>query len=343
MAGTACSGVDGVTAPSVTDVLSGYKLLSNPRTGIPIGAVWYQGTGPNAEGAASENIVRDDGAAVLNFTQVQRRVLAANVASFIGLTGVQAKHLIVDLSDLKVVRVKDIFQVGVTPDDSVLYEGISAGRMTFRYRRRLGLDLGSRFAAKGIPVDAKLTTGNIESVTVDGTDLYLAYRVLKFVHLNRDESAVMTDGTPDRMTIHARGLRLTADASAMKQCGHAEDVEDVKRCIADAPIKITIMDPNLTTISGRAFTKDITVRIGQGVTQPFTIPLRKENELATGTVFVARYIQFNIPMPKLWPPVASDDGSPAVHIQFIPGAKSGTLTETSYEMRELADPRAKGW
>ncbi len=344
---SACRPCKGVSSRCIADVLSGYQLLSNPRTAIPIGAVWYQATGPNGNGAASENIVTDDGAAVFKFTQVQRRVLAANVASFIGLTGVQAKQVVVDLEDLKVVRVKDIFQLDVTADDSILYEGISAGRMTFRYRRGLGLDLGSKFAAKNIPVvDAKLTTGNIESVTVDGSNLYLAYRVVKFVQLNRSESKVRTDGTPDDMSISVAGLKITADASAMKPCGHAADVQD---CIAAAPIKMTIMDPNLTTISGKAFTKDITVRIGQDREKPFTILQRKEKDLATGTVLVARYIQFDIPTPRVSPStepsVLGGHDSPVqmAYIQFIPGAVSGKLTEIFYEMRDLADPQAKGW
>ena len=332
--------------PPVPDVLAGYKLLSNPRSSIPIGAIWYQGQGPNGRGAASENVETVEGAAVLNFTQIQKRVLAAHLTSYIGLTGVQAKNVVVDLSDLKVVRVKDVFQLDVRTNDNILYEGISAGTMTFTYDRGLGLDVGGRFAVKGVPADATLTTGNVQMVTVHGSNLFLAHRVSQFVSLEESESKVMTDGTPDNMAVLARGLEITAGASAMKECALEPDVE---ACIVEAPIKMSIIDPKLTTIGGNAIVKDITYRMRHDRMKPFTVSYRKENELATGTVFVAKYIQFDIPMPRVTRPkgliVAGDSDSPApeAHIHFIPGASSGKLTDLVYELRELADPWATGW
>lgn len=326
-------------------VFEGYKLLSNPRANIPIGAVWFQDQGPNGNRAAAENIEIVDGATVVNFTQDQRRTLIANVARFIGLTGVQAKNVTVNLSDLKVVRVKDIFQMDVSTDGNILYEGISAGTMTFTHGRDLNLDLASEFTAKGIPVDAAVTTGNNRSVTVNGSNLFLAYRVLKVTTLDRSRFDVITDGSPERMTVSARGLEITADASAMKAC---DDMDSIETCLAEAPIKLTIVDSRLTALNGSTASKEITVRIGQERNKRFYLSRQTEKELPDGTVFVNKYIQFDIPMPKVYGPspgIAGDGDSPAceILIQFRPGATSGKVTEVYYQMKQLADPRATGW
>jgi|GEM_PF-6951943 len=168
------------------DPFAGFQIMGTPRSNLPIGANWKLGIGPNGSGASSENLRVAQSYGEGNLSQSKDFEL--------GLKGALAKWLKLDLSAgaekdtgvdlefdaLEVVTVKDLTQLDILPNQSVLYEGLRVGKLKLVYdkSRRIGIEaeLNEHFGN----VETDLIDDKQVSSVVSGANLFVAYRLFTF-------------------------------------------------------------------------------------------------------------------------------------------------------------------
>lgn len=161
------------------DPLANYAALDFPRSGVPIGARWIQGTGPDGAATEGSNISHSSGLASMVLTSTLKRDMSFNLGRFLGLTAKKARNLNATYSALSVDRVADITRIeGLKPGGQILYEAIKAGKIEIKTDQSTGQTLKAAAEAKGIPIIGSAEAGNTATITLNGSDLYVAYRVM---------------------------------------------------------------------------------------------------------------------------------------------------------------------
>lgn len=330
-------------------VLADYKIMTNPRQNIPVGAPWLQNSGPNGTGAAPENIRVDAGISSMVFSSDQRASLEASLARFLSLNASQTDRLDVSYDDLAITRVEDIFQLAVSPDSQILYEGVSAKKMTFNFSGGMGGGADANFEARGLPIVADVSAGQNRTITVNGENLFLAYRVMEFKWLDSATSNILMDGTATNLTvIGASGTSVAADASQLHTCvcgtpsGSVMPAAQPTSCFDTAPIELDVTVG--TQISGRPISKKVSHRIGPDRDRKTMLSREQEKVLETGVVYKTKTIEFDVPAPTIskTPGAQIPYPSGSCELRFQP-APSGAVVETLYEIRPVKTPVAPGW
>ena len=326
--------------PSPPDIggnpLAGYKSMSNPRSSVPVGAVWIQNSGPNGDSAESDNLQVDKGISSLSYTANSNPSLVLGLAEYFGLSANQTQDLVVTLKNIETTRVRDVFRLNVSPGQNILYEALKAESISFTIKSVAGANLGSNFEARGVPVTAKISGGNSTTVTIDGSGLYLAYRVMKFQHLDRTNHTILSDGEARDLRLLIPSYQVQADALGLHNCACDLALPE-QTCIKDNPIKIAVTDPNGTAIGGTPPAKNVVHYIDADRNKTYPLWVRTEGELPTGTVFVARYMRLDLR------PSIEDAGSGNSCMVRFPPIRAGSITEITYQMQPVPDPVATGW
>lgn len=168
------------TASAQTEgVFRDYVALTVPRENIPVGAEWIPGVGPNGE-AASDNVNVSFGMSGTSITTNLRRKIAFGLGSLLGLDGNTATERTITLEDIEIHRVKDIARLRLAAGQQVLFEGIKAKSISIKVDKSKGAQIEAAANAKGLPITASVDAGDSRRITIDGSDLFLAYQVISF-------------------------------------------------------------------------------------------------------------------------------------------------------------------
>jgi len=169
-----------VNAAAQTDgIFKEHTALVVPRANIPIGAEWIPGVGPNGEGTPS-NVGISAGMSGSTIDTTTRRKIAFGLGSLLGLDANATNERNVKLEGIEIHRVKDLGQLPLAAGQQVLFEGIKAKTISIVVDKVNGAKLKAAAEAKGIPVSADVDAGGTRKITLDGSDLFLAYQVISF-------------------------------------------------------------------------------------------------------------------------------------------------------------------
>jgi hypothetical protein len=326
-----CQSIEDV--PTSPNPLVGYKVMDNPRSFVPVGAIWINNYGPNGIGVADENIEIVEGVDRYSFNSSTNAEATLSVARMVGLSSRNAKNIDVIIEGLQMYRVRDIFSLGVTSGQNVLYEAVKAKSIKIDLSGQLGADVRALLQAKGIPYNVFVRGNNKESITIDSSNLFFAYRVVGFVYLDHSRFNVLVDGYANDIFFSANGYQMVADASSLDDC-FCKKMRSSEDCFGE-PIYITITEPSGTSIGGIPSTKDVIHRPYLDWNKNYLLWTRTERELDTGTVFRTRYLSLDLRRSITVYP------GPECMVQFSPGASGGGIIENFYELRTLASP--SGW
>jgi hypothetical protein len=166
-------------------LLGGYKIMDAPTSEVPIGARWQQGYGPVGPGAAAENIVTRRSFSSLTLSRAARRGLEIRMAEYIGLQPGSSAKLSASVSEISVSSVKDSAKLGYQPGDAFLSDAMKASKITITTESQAEAELVAGLQARGLRVASQGTAEGQETLTVEGVDLFFAYRV---VRLERNEA-----------------------------------------------------------------------------------------------------------------------------------------------------------
>jgi hypothetical protein len=162
------------------DFFQGYQSISVPRSDIPIGAKWWSGVGPNGPGTTAENIDVSSGAANYKINKDLQGKIGFSLATFLGLDSDTSRKVKAELEGITVYRVKNVSSIaGLVAGDQLLFEGIKAKKITLSTDASIGGSLSSSAKARGFPVSISMSGSDTAHVELDGSDLFLAYRVIE--------------------------------------------------------------------------------------------------------------------------------------------------------------------
>lgn len=159
-----------------TGLFKEYDALVTPRADVPIGALWIPGIGPSGNGAEG-NIAITKGVSSNTISSNVRKQIGLGLGKLFGLGGGRNTVKSVELADVEIHRVSDIGELKINAGQQFLLEAIKAGRITIVIDEASNATLNANAATQGIPITANLDLGNVRKVTLDGSNLFLAYQV----------------------------------------------------------------------------------------------------------------------------------------------------------------------
>jgi hypothetical protein len=165
------------TIAQTDGIFRDYAALTVPRADIPVGAEWIPGVGPNGDGA-SDNISVAAGMSASTINTTLHRKIAFGLGSLLGLDADSATDRTVGLEGIEIHRVKDIGKLRLAAGQQVLFEGIKAKRILVTVDKARSAQLQAAAQAKGIPITASIDAGSTRKITLDGSNLFLAYQVI---------------------------------------------------------------------------------------------------------------------------------------------------------------------
>jgi hypothetical protein len=238
-AGAAADTPDFIPKPS--GVFTEFTALEQPRADLPVGALWVQGFGPFGAGARADNLetIRSLSSLALN-REMQLR-LTIGIATLLNLDPGYRSKLSARFSDLTVVRVKDPSKLEGPQSEPRIYEALKAGTITITTDSDLSADLNGSISAAGLPVLGRGDNGRIRSFTVDGKDMFIAFRVVtsKTITSKVEEErlAALEDGPGAAL----HGHKVQLDAAELNQClCPASTAETAEACVRDKPVTIKV-------------------------------------------------------------------------------------------------------
>src|SRR5215216_6021877 len=159
----------GPIAAQGSSPLRDFKVLSTPRQGIPIGAIW-QNFGPDGDGLPESQLrVKNSLSAFTSDRSIQAQA-NLGIINWLGLSASVAGRTQITYDSVEVVTVADLLRAGLQPGNKVLYEGIRV--RSFQVANDLAGAGGLRAAAaKALGDDGSARVSSDGSVRLAGTDL----------------------------------------------------------------------------------------------------------------------------------------------------------------------------
>src|SRR4051812_23780755 len=199
--------------PRPGEVYHGFSAMAEPKPELPVGALWVQGYGPYGEGAAADNLVTMRGLSGFTATGDLQLSLTLGLGSLLHIDPQYRTKISARFSDLSVVRVKDVSKLSGPAGQPRIYEALKAGTITVTADKSLGLDFDAQMRTARFPVLGRGDTGRTQSVTIDGKDMFLAYRVVTPLAVRaRAESARIrpTEEGGGEVLVHGYRIRVSA-------------------------------------------------------------------------------------------------------------------------------------
>lgn len=177
---TALSGCAAVsTRIGGRSLLGGYKIMDAPTADMPIGALWKQGYGPVGPGATPDNLVTRRSFSSLTLNRAARRGVEVQLANYLGLQPESSARLTATISEVSIASVRDVGALGYQPGDAFLSDGMRASKIAISTESEAEAQLVAGLQARGLRVTGQGSGGGREVLTVEGVDLFFAYRVVR--------------------------------------------------------------------------------------------------------------------------------------------------------------------
>jgi hypothetical protein len=212
---------DFVSKPA--EVFEDFTALNEPRTDVPVGALWIEGYGPHGEGAASDNLVTIRSLSGVTLSGELQVRLTLGLATLMNISPGYGSHLNARFSDLTIVRVKDLAKVAGPQAEPRISEALRAGMITISTDSDIGLDLGGRLDATKLPVVGTADTGRKRTFAIDGRDLFIAFRVASSLPSRSEpkEVVIRGEGKPVEVSLNGYKLRLEHTVRAFGEAAPA--------------------------------------------------------------------------------------------------------------------------
>lgn len=193
-----------------TGLFKDYDALATPRANLPIGAQWIPTVGPGGAGDPT-NVSITQGVSSNTLSTNVKKQIAFVLGNLLGIGGGSTTVTSVELSDIEIHRVADLSLLKISAGQQVLFEGVKAGKITMTVDKESALKLNANAAARGVPITASADMGNMRKVTLDGSNLFLAYQVISLgvpkvtIKSHRYKESLVTIDKFHRFTFYMSG------------------------------------------------------------------------------------------------------------------------------------------
>jgi len=161
--------------PTGSDIFESYSALDEPRSDLPVGALWVQGYGPVGDGAGSDNLLLVRSVSGITINRDLQLGLTLGILKLFNIDPSQRSHFSARVADLTIVRVKDTSKLLGPSGEPRIYEALRAGSITVSSDKDISLSGSSD--GIDLPVLGRAGAGKKRSLTLEGRDLFIAYRV----------------------------------------------------------------------------------------------------------------------------------------------------------------------
>lgn len=182
--------------PRPSGIYQRFTALTEPRVELPVGALWVTGYGPSGPGAAADNLVTERSLSGITFDNDLQLSFTAGLLKFFDLDPSIRNKVTARLADMSIVRVRDLAALPGPAGQPRLYEAVKVGTVTITTTRDVGLDIQSHALAQGLAVIERGSTGAIRTYTIEGRDIFFAYRLARFLTTSGERQHL--DVLPDR-------------------------------------------------------------------------------------------------------------------------------------------------
>lgn len=317
--------------PSPGGIFGEFTALTEPRTEVPVGALWVQDYGPTGDGAGADNLITVKSLAGVTINRETQLSLFSGILNLFGFEPSYRSKVSVRLADVTIVRVKDPSKLTGPTEEPRLYEALRAGTITISTDNDLGLDLDTRAAGQSLPVVGRADTGRRRSFSIDGRDMFIAYRV-----------ATLKGSQDDGVELAVRRGRPSAEASlgeyrirvAILSIGNPP-ADTSNSCLLADTIEVTL-NKKSSGLDKQTAPQAATHRFVDGT--PLRIPLPVPQADGRGGLYtaislksVARKADAGNPVPV--ENCSSDESRQAKFIASLEGTR----------LQTLSSPRAPSW
>lgn len=322
--------------PKPSAIFSDFTALEQPRADVPVGALWVQGFGPHGPAAAADNIetIRSLSGVTLNREMQLRFTLG--LASFLNIDPGYRSRINARFADVTIVRVKDIAALAGPAGEPRIYEALKAGTITITTDSDLSADLNGNINAAGLPVLGRGDNGHLKSFTIDGKDMFVAFRIvtMKRVRGKPQEAKLRAGGSA---MLRISGYEVEADASGIGpcQCGSQATQQSGGCSPTNRGVAISIRR-NGKTVSADPQAEPASHLVGRK-TLSFVLPVPIAD--GQGGLFTTLSIEadFDAGSSTGEAHAAEDCGRPLGRQAKLTVVPTGTRIET------LAEPKSKDW
>lgn len=311
--------------------------MDQPRTDVPVGALWIQNYGPTGEGAAPDNletIKSLTGVAINNDLQLS---LTAGLFTLFGLDPSYKNRVTARFTDVAIVRVKDMTKLSGPREEPRIYEALKAGTITITTDNSVGLDFDAGARARGLPVVGRADTGRNKSLTIDGRDMFIAYRVatLKAVQGEVEEVRLRaTDGGADGQVAE---YRIAIDTAELDKCmDEAAPAAQAKACETSVDVGLVVAKAGGQAASPSSV-PSVTYNLSKDAGQTKVLQLPVPIADGKGGLFTSMLVRPNLEY-------AESKGAGVAKAGLRLGGKSRlTVSLRGTRLETLKGPKAVGW
>jgi hypothetical protein len=321
-------------ADSIAGILpAGYEAMDLPRSSIPIGARWRQGVGPDGVGVPESELERVESAANISSTSEFAQEVQIAVTGYLGMDSKFTRSASVELSGLTIERLASLDKVSVGVP--VLYEGLKAARITIKYDAEFDASLKANASVKNLPIVLSSDTDARRSLTLDGSNLYLAYRVVELKN-----GSVRRWRRSQFSSRNLKGYEVRLDTRNIQSCMcSAGDWESAERCAAEVPAIVQVVNYARVRSDGSPYERAFDL-FGQAVPGGKGLYLRQgppPGRFPLGTMNSGERVTSDILV------VGAKFTAVAVHGCMLVPQYELELVRSKFRLRSFKSPSAPGW
>lgn len=168
----------------VRSPLSGFALLSLPRSDISIGSAWQQGYGPTGNGLAEASLLKATSLEQADLRSVREfhDKAAAEMKNLLQISaggkGIEIEDI--HLRKLTLIRVADLSSLQIVPGRSYIWEGVRVDDFSASVSNTATASLLAKLRQiqPVARVEQTATSSSTDNLAVSGFNLFVAYRIV---------------------------------------------------------------------------------------------------------------------------------------------------------------------
>lgn len=323
--------------PQPSDIYERFSAFEEPRSDVPVGALWIQGYGAFGDGAAPDNLATIKSLSGVVMTRELQLGLAAGILNLFGIDPGYKKNISARFSDLTIVKVKDVAKLSGPAGEPRIVEALRAGSITISTDSDISLDLQKRGLPGSFPVTGRTDAGRRKTWTIDGKDMFIAFRVGTLSEVRGEERDFPLRRVGGQLEAKIDEYRVLLDLPQADRCACPSSPQAAgPACPDENKVWIHIGKDELPTPASPGSTA-ITVS-GEESAAPISLALTVPKADGKGGLFTSLSVRIKS---------ASKRSSPEIKVpQCDRTAHRPTQLSAAYEghrVQILSEPKAPGW
>lgn len=261
-----------ISAQDLKGILSDYTINTLPSDRPIVGSKWSADLGPTTEGLTGDKIVISRSLNNMSLTAENKQQLNIALLTLLSLDGYGGNSISVVFNELQIHTIKNLYEVPLIKNEMLVFSAVKAKSFDLIYDKSLNSAVKAKIPLRNLKIDAETDLGGKKRLTLSGSDLFVAQKVVKVVGINtRTKSKKLNEGFSVSgilgydLSFNVNQLINAVEKSTIKEIGQTRYDElsglgqYMRKYANAAPIKVSIVSKDNGTTVGGIFTKVIEV------------------------------------------------------------------------------------